>query len=120
MTKLSNETSLINGVYPSQDRDASAWRALAEMNMTQLSHQFKKAMQEHKWSITICFYLYGLFVFFSYGHDRDTKVVLSKKAATFLYFFIKERIKALKIIALRVKIAPCYRQIIRRLFLRNG
>ncbi|MGI2750046.1 hypothetical protein ACRS52_15470 [Bacillus cytotoxicus] len=57
MTKLSNETSLINGVHPSQDRDVSVWRALAEMNMTQLSHHFKKAMQEHKWSITICFLL---------------------------------------------------------------
>lgn len=57
IAKLSNETSVINGVHPSQNRDASVWRALAEMNMTQLSQQFKKAMQEHKWSITICFLL---------------------------------------------------------------
>ncbi|KFN04181.1 hypothetical protein D0U04_03270 [Bacillus clarus] len=56
MTKLSNETILISGTDRlAKEHDASVWRALAEMNMTQLSHQLKDGVQKHKWSITICF-----------------------------------------------------------------
>ncbi|MFJ8527002.1 hypothetical protein [Bacillus sp. NPDC094106] len=58
ITKLSSEAVLINGTHiVPKDRDASVWRALAEMNMTQLSQQLKEVAQEHKWSMTICFLL---------------------------------------------------------------
>lgn len=56
ITKLSNETILISGMdRMGKDRDVSVWRALAEMNMTQLSQTLKQAMQEHKWSMTFFF-----------------------------------------------------------------
>ncbi|NWK70482.1 hypothetical protein HWX41_15730 [Bacillus paramycoides] len=56
MTKLSNETILISGTDRiSKERDVSVWRALAEMNMTQLSHALKHTIQEHKWSVTALF-----------------------------------------------------------------
>ncbi|HDR7795436.1 TPA: hypothetical protein QCY19_004114 [Bacillus luti] len=54
MTKMSNETILIGSVNP-KERDVSVWRALAEMNMTQLSEVLKRTMQEHKWSMTFLF-----------------------------------------------------------------
>ena len=55
MTKLSNETILISGTDRiSKERDASVWKALAEMNMTQLSHG-EHTIQEHKWSVTALF-----------------------------------------------------------------
>ncbi|PGK37989.1 hypothetical protein CN907_15770 [Bacillus anthracis] len=58
ITKLSNDTILMSGTHiVAKDRDASVWRALAEMNMTQLSHQLKEIVQQHKWSISICFSL---------------------------------------------------------------
>ncbi|PFW56494.1 hypothetical protein COL13_15105 [Bacillus cereus] len=56
ITKLSNETILISGMdRMGKDREVSVWRALAEMNMTQLSQALKQAMQEHKWSMTFLF-----------------------------------------------------------------
>ncbi|PFN26682.1 hypothetical protein [Bacillus cereus] len=56
MTKLSNETVLISGMdRMTKERDVSVWRALAEMNMTQLSQALKHTMQEHKWSMTFLF-----------------------------------------------------------------
>ena len=56
MTKLSNETILISGTDRiSKERDVSVWRALAEMNMAQLSHALKHTIQEHKWSVTALF-----------------------------------------------------------------
>lgn len=56
MTKLSNETILISSTDRiSKDLDASVWRALAEMNMPQLSHALKHTIQEHKWSVTALF-----------------------------------------------------------------
>ena len=56
ITKLSNETTLINGMdHMAKDRDVSVWRALAEMNMTQLSQALKQTIQEHKWSMTVLF-----------------------------------------------------------------
>ena len=54
ITKLSNETILISVTDRiAKDRDVSVWRALAEMNMTQLSQALKQTMQEHKWSMTL-------------------------------------------------------------------
>ncbi|MGX5454907.1 hypothetical protein ACWKT0_10925 [Bacillus cereus] len=56
ITKLSNETILISVTDRiAKDRDVSVWRALAEMNMTQLSQVLKQTMQEHKWSMTLLF-----------------------------------------------------------------
>ncbi|EJS75009.1 hypothetical protein CN425_03650 [Bacillus cereus] len=56
MTKLSNETVLISGMdRMTKERDVSVWRALAEMNMAQLSQALKHTMQEHKWSMTFLF-----------------------------------------------------------------
>ena len=43
ITKLSNETILISVTdRTAKERDVSVWRALAEMNMTQLSQALKK------------------------------------------------------------------------------
>ncbi|MED2163400.1 hypothetical protein P4V80_29675, partial [Bacillus thuringiensis] len=56
ITKLSNETILISVTDRiAKDRDVSVWRALAEINMTQLSQALKQTMQEHKWSMTFLF-----------------------------------------------------------------
>ncbi|AIE78921.1 group-specific protein [Bacillus cereus] len=56
ITKLSNETILISVTdRTAKERDVSVWRALAEMNMTQLSQALKQTMQEHKWSMTFLF-----------------------------------------------------------------
>ena len=65
ITKLSNETILISVTDRiAKDRDVSVWRALAEINMTQLSQALKQTMQEHKWSMTFLFSSYGLSVLF--------------------------------------------------------
>lgn len=56
ITKLSNETILISVTdRTAKERDTSVWRALAEMNMTQLSQALKQTVQEHKWSMTFLF-----------------------------------------------------------------
>lgn len=53
ITKVSNETSSVEAI--GQPKDATVLRALAEMNMTQLARQLKEVMQQHKWSVTVCF-----------------------------------------------------------------
>ncbi|PFJ17252.1 hypothetical protein COD67_02390 [Bacillus cereus] len=56
ITKLSSETILISGANQiSKEHNVSVWRALAEMNMTQLSQGLKNMIQEHKWSFIILF-----------------------------------------------------------------
>ena len=59
ITKLSNETILISVTDRiAKDRDVSVWRALAEINMTQLSQALKQTMQEHKWSMTFFLFIW--------------------------------------------------------------
>ncbi len=75
ITKLSNETILISVTdRTAKERDASVWRALAEMNMTQLSQALKQTVQEHKMVNDVSFSRYmGCLYYFNSSYIRNER-----------------------------------------------